>query len=76
MDKEKYYTRSNGEKIKMKDMNTTHLSNALGKRYTKVFETNSVEEYNNAINEINDIREEINNRIGVWYKDKFENGGK
>ena len=36
---EKYYTRSNGEKIKISDLETTHLSNALAKAYRDSFES-------------------------------------
>lgn len=72
----KMYKSSDGKETPINQVHSTHLMNSLAKKYAKVFETNSIEEYNNAINEINDIREEINNRIGAWYKDKFENGDK
>lgn len=72
----KMYKSSDGKETPINQVHSTHLINALAKRYNKVFESNNVEEYNDAINEINDIREEINNRIGTWYSRKFENGDK
>ena len=32
-----YYTRSNGEKVKISEMNTEHILNALGKSYRDIF---------------------------------------
>ena len=70
--KVKMYRSSDGKETPINQVHSTHLINALSKRYNKIFETESLEDYNNAINEINDIREEINARIGIWYKSKFE----
>lgn len=72
----KMYKSSDGKETPINQVHSTHLMNGLAKKYTKVFECDDLEAYNNAINEINDIREEINNRIAVWYKEKFEKGEK
>lgn len=69
MDKKevKYYTRSNGEKIPMKDVEFTHLSNGLAKKYREVFESTDKEEFSKRLNEINDIKEEMYSRINTFY---------
>lgn len=72
-DKIKYYRSSTGELTPMKDMEFTHLSNALSKRYREVFETLDEEQFNNKINEINDIKEEMYSRINKFHDDKFAN---
>lgn len=74
--KVKMYKSSDGKETPINQVHSTHLINALAKKYNKIFESESVDDYNNAINEINDIREEINSRIGTWYTGKFENGDK
>lgn len=71
----KMYRSSDGKETPINQVHSTHLMNGLAKKYAKVFECEDIDAFNNAINEINDIREEINNRIGNWYKGKFENGG-
>lgn len=72
----KMYKSSDGKETPINQVHSTHLINALAKKYNKIFESESVDDYNNAINEINDIREEINSRIGTWYTGKFENSDK
>ena len=72
----KMYRSSDGKETPMNQVHSTHLMNGLAKKYTKLFECEDVDSYNDAINEINDIREEINARIGTWYKEKFEKGEK
>lgn len=69
MDKKevKYYTRSNGEKIPMKDVEFTHLSNGLAKKYREVFESTNREDFSKRLNEINDIKEEMYSRINTFY---------
>ena len=62
----KYYTSSDGTKTPMKDVEFTHLSNALAKRYREVFESKNKDEYFNKINEINDIKNEIHRRLNEF----------
>lgn len=63
---EKYYTRSNGERVKIKDMNTTHLLNSLNKKYVEIFNSNNKEEFNNKLNEINDLKEDYYRRLNEF----------
>ncbi len=70
MEKEtKYYVRSNGEKIPMKDVEFTHLSNGLAKKYRDLFESSSKEEFSTKLKELNDIKDEIHLRINKYYEE-------
>lgn len=64
---DKFYTRSNGEQILMKDVEFTHLSNGLAKKYRDLFETSNKEEFSKMLNEINDVKEEIHARLNEYY---------
>lgn len=64
--KEKYYTRSNGEKIPMKEVEFTHLSNGLAKAYRDIFESKNKDEFSKKLNEINDMKEEIYERLNKF----------
>lgn len=66
---EKYYTSSKGERMLLKDMEYTHLSNALAKKMRDVFTATNDDEYNARLNEINDIKEEIYRRINLFHDD-------
>lgn len=62
----KYYTRSNGEKIPMKEVEFTHLSNGLAKAYRDIFESKNKDEFSKKLNEINDMKEEIYERLNKF----------
>lgn len=67
MEKEiKYYTRSNGEKVKINEMNTEHILNALGKGFRDVFTSQNKDELNEKLNGINDLKEEVYKRINKF----------
>ena len=67
MENNKYYTRSNGEQILMKDVEFTHLSNGLAKKYRELFESQSKDDFSTKLKDINDIKEEIHNRLNKFY---------
>ena len=60
---EKYYISSDGTKTLMKDIEFTHLSNGLAKRYRDIFNSTNKDEFAQKIQEINNIKEEIHKRI-------------
>lgn len=66
MKENKYYTRSNGEQIPMKDVEFTHLSNGLAKKYREIFESTNKDEFSKKLKEINDIKEEMHERINKF----------
>lgn len=61
--KEKYYVASDGTKTPMKDMEFTHLSNGLAKRYREIFESTDKDDFARRLQDINDIKEEMYRRI-------------
>ena len=64
--KEKYYTSSDGTKTPMKDVEFTHLSNGLAKRYREIFNSTNKDEFAQRLQEINDIKEEMHKRINTF----------
>lgn len=64
---DKFYTRSNGEQILMKDVEFTHLSNGMAKKYRELFEAENKDAFSKKLQEINDIKEEIHGRINKFY---------
>lgn len=71
MKEKKYYVSSDGTKTLMKDVEFTHLSNGLAKRYRDIFKSISKDEFSTKLQEINDIKEEIYIRLNEFY-DKLE----
>lgn len=71
---EKYYVSSDGKKTLMKDMEYTHLSNSLAKKYREIFESTDEEDFNKRLNDINDIKEEIYKRINKFYEESYKKG--
>lgn len=68
MDKEiKYYTSSDGKKTPINQVETTHLTNALAKKYRDIFSTTNEDDFNNKLNEINDIKEEYYRRLNEFH---------
>lgn len=72
MENKKYYTRSNGEQILLSEVEFTHLSNGMAKKYRELFESVDKDDFSNKLNEINDIKEEIHNRINKFYDELGE----
>ena len=66
MENEKYYVSSDGTKTLMKDMEFTHLSNSLAKKYREIFNY-SGDELSTKLQEIDDIKQEIHKRINNFY---------
>ena len=50
----------------MKDVEFTHLSNALAKRYREIFNSTTKDEFGQRLQEINDIKEEMYKRINEF----------
>lgn len=71
---EKYYVSSDGKKTLMKDMEYTHLSNSLAKKYREIFESADEEDFNKRLNDINDIKEEIYKRINKFHEESYKKG--
>ena len=63
---EKYYTNSNGERLKLSEMNTTHILNAYRKKAESIFESPNKEEYFKNIQELNNLKEEYHKRLNEF----------
>ncbi len=63
----KYYTRSNGEVVDIKTLETTHLTNSIAKKYREIFESTNKDDYSKKLQEINDLKEELYGRFNEFY---------
>lgn len=66
MNEEKYYVRSSGEKVIIKDMNTEHLINSLSKKYRELFDSQNKTDFGKRLNEINDLKEDLYRRFNEF----------
>ena len=75
---DKFYIRSNGEKVKIADMNTEHIINSLSKKYREVFEAKNKSDFFNKTSELTDLKEELYKRFNLFNEtlmdDKQEEG--
>lgn len=62
----KYYTSSDGKKTPMEEVEFTHLSNGLAKRYRDIFNVTNKNEFSQKLQEIDDIKQEIHKRINTF----------
>ena len=67
MENKKYYTRSNGEQVEISSLETTHLTNALAKKYRELFESTNKDEYSKKYGEISDLKEDLHRRFNEFY---------
>jgi len=63
----KYYTRSNGEKVDISTMETTHIKNSMAKKMEEMFNSKSKTEFSNKLKEVNDLKEEYYSRLNKFY---------
>lgn len=68
----KYYTSSNGAKTPIREVEYTHLSNSLAKKYREIFDSLDEDDFNERLNVINDIKEEMYFRINKFHDEKFK----
>ena len=68
----KYYTSSNGTKTPIREVEYTHLSNSLAKKYREIFDSLDEDDFNERLNVINDIKEEMYFRINKFHDEKFK----
>lgn len=69
---EKYYVRSNGERVSIKTMETTHISNAIAKKYREMFESTNEDDFSNKLNELNSLKEEMHFRINKYHDESLK----
>lgn len=66
------YVNSNNEKINPKNLETTHIINAINKSQREIFNSQSMDDYNKYINNINILREELDKRIDLFVKENID----
>lgn len=67
----KYYTNSEGEKVDISTLETTHLLNSLNKKQREIFLKKSKDDVSKELEEIKNLKEEYHKRFNKWY-DKLE----
>lgn len=63
----KYYIRSNGEKVDISTMDTTHIKNAMAKKMEDLFTSQNKKDFSNKLQEVNDLKEEYFARVNMFY---------
>lgn len=71
--KVKYYTNSKGEKIDVSTLHTTHLINALSKKYNELFTSTDKDDYSKKLEEINNLKEDLYGRFNNFYENLGDN---
>lgn len=72
MENKKFYTRSNGEQVEISTMETTHISNAIAKKYREMFESTNEDDFSNKLNELNSLKEEMHFRINKYHDESLK----
>lgn len=64
----KYYIRSNGEKVELSTMETTHIKNAMAKKMEELFSSENKDDFSKKLKEVNDLKDEYYSRINKFYE--------
>lgn len=64
----KYYTRSNGEKVDISTMETTHIKNSMAKKMEDLFSSSNKNEFAEKLKQVNDLKDEYYKRINKFYE--------
>lgn len=64
----KYYIRSNGEKVELSTMDTTHVKNAMAKKMEELFNSTDKNDFSNKLKEVNDLKDEYYSRVNKFYE--------
>ena len=64
----KYYIRSNGEKVDLTTMETTHVKNAMAKKMEELFSSTDKNDFSKKLKEVNDLKDEYYSRINKFYE--------
>lgn len=63
----KYYTRSNGEKVDISTMETTHIKNSMAKKMEELFSSTDKNDFSKKLKEVNDLKDEYYARLNKFY---------
>lgn len=64
--KEILYTRSNGEQIPIKSMNTEHILNSLTKEYREIFNSKDKDEFSKHLEKIDMLKNDYYRRLNEF----------
>lgn len=62
-EKEIMYTRSNGEQVPIKSLNTEHILNSLSKEYRDIFNSSNKDEFKKHLEKIDILKNEYYSRL-------------
>ena len=60
------YTRSNGEQVPIKSLNTEHILNSLSKEYREIFNSQNKSEFGEHIKKIDMLKNEYYTRLNKF----------
>ena len=63
----KYYIRSNGERIDLSTMDTTHVKNAMAKKMEELFDSKNKDDFSKKLEEVNNLKNEYFARVNQFY---------
>ena len=65
---DKYYVSSNGDILRIADMDAVHLVNAYAKKHRELYNCKSKREYNEVRETMENLHNEIENRLKGFYE--------
>ena len=66
------YTRSNGEQIPIKSLNTEHILNSLSKEYREIFNSQNKSEFGEHLKKIDMLKNEYYTRLNKFNEELGE----
>lgn len=67
MENKKYYTNSKGERVDVATLETTHLANAMRKKYEGLFSCGNKKDFSTVLKEVNNLKDEYHKRLNEYY---------
>lgn len=71
-EKEIIYTRSNGEQVPIKSLNTEHILNSLSKEYREIFNSQNKSEFGEHLKKIDMLKNEYYTRLNKFNEELGE----
>ena len=66
------YTRSNGEQVPIKSLNTEHILNSLSKEYREIFNSQNKSEFGEHLKKIDMLKNEYYTRLNTFNEELGE----
>ena len=65
---DKYYVSSNGDILRIKDMDSVYLVNAYAKKHRELYNCKTKKEFSEVKETMNNLQEEIETRLNGFYE--------